>query len=91
MLSNDELSFSLSFAFHLDNIIDKGTYSDIQQRKGRDRAVLLVNSLEQAITRQDDMLPRILDKMDKVDPSLHDIVLKMRSEGKKEEQDLTGY
>ena len=91
MLSNDELSFSLSFGFHLDNIIDKGTYSDIQQRKGRDRAVLLVNSLEQAITRQDDMLPRILDKMDKVDQSLHDIVLKMRGDGKKEEQDLTGY
>ena len=51
-----------------------------------------MNSLEQAISKQPEVLPKILDKMDKVDSSLHDVVMKMRGVKKvNEEQDLTGY
>ena len=43
-------------------------------------------------SKQPEVLPKILDKMDKVDSSLHDVVMKMRGvKNVNEEQDLTGY
>ena len=92
LLTNDDLLVALSCVFYLDNIIDKRADTDIRRTKGKDGATLLVNSLEQAISKQPEVLPKILDKMDKVDSSLHDVVMKMRGVKKvNEEQDLTGY
>ncbi len=82
----------LSFGFHYDGIINKKDDTDIRQTKGIKGATLLVNSLQQAISKQPEVLPKILDKMDQVDSSLHDVVMKMRGVKRgNEEQDLTGY
>ena len=82
----------MSCVFYYEGIIDKKADTDILRTKGKDGATLLVNSLEQAISKQPEVLPKILDMMDKVDSSLHDVVMKMRGVKKvNEEQDLTGY
>ncbi len=92
LLSNNDLLVASSFGFHIDGIIDKRADTDIRRTKGKDGATLLVNSLQQAISKQPEVLPKILDKMDKVDSSLHDVVMKMRGVKRgNEEQDLTGY
>ena len=63
----------------------------IRQTKGKEGATLLVNSLEQAIRSQPELLPKVLDKMDE-EESLHEIVEKIRGteKQKNEDQVLTG-